>query len=139
MFEPVLAALLTATTATGICLGVPADVPTLARTLLGRAEAGADPAAAGRALDDYVEAQVHGELSLARDVEAVVVDPSFRGTETGATFAAAAGRYGFDLRWHAGFELPVERIDRGPSAVTLQHLKQLWHVLVRFGEPSRGA
>jgi hypothetical protein len=33
----------------------------------------------GRALDDYVEAQVHANIDLATDVEAVVVDPSFRG------------------------------------------------------------
>jgi Protein of unknown function (DUF3626) len=32
-------------------------------------------------LDDYVEAQVHGPLLLARDVEALVLDPCFQGTD----------------------------------------------------------
>lgn len=183
VFEPVLAALLAATDGTGISLGVPGDVVTLVRSLLRRREdvAGA-PGAAGRALDDYIEAQIHGELSLARDVEAIVVDPSFHGTEAGATLDTIARRHGVALHWHAGFELPVDRVDpdfrgpaipllaarvhaefarpgepidaaligraaasvvtepsrwadRGPTEVTLQHLKQLWHVLVRFGAP----
>ncbi|MER7475664.1 DUF3626 domain-containing protein [Micromonospora sp. NPDC000018] len=182
-FEPVLAALLAATDGTGICLGVPGDVVALVRALLCRREDAVwAPGAAGRSLDDYIEAQIHGELSLARDVEAVVVDPSFRGTEAGAILDALARRHGIALHWHAGFALPVDRIDadfrgpaipplaarvhaefarpgeavdaaligraavsvvtepsrwadRGPAEVTLQHLKQLWHVLVRFGAP----
>jgi hypothetical protein len=32
-------------------------------------------------LDDYIEAQVHGPLLLAHDVEALVLDPCFRGTD----------------------------------------------------------
>ncbi|MEL7337212.1 MAG: DUF3626 domain-containing protein, partial [Planctomycetota bacterium] len=32
-------------------------------------------------LDLYVEAHVHGPLRMANDVEAIVLDPSFRGTE----------------------------------------------------------
>jgi hypothetical protein len=31
-------------------------------------------------LDDYIEAQVHGPVRLDADVEALVLDPSFRGT-----------------------------------------------------------
>ncbi|MET8066789.1 DUF3626 domain-containing protein [Micromonospora sp. NPDC005313] len=31
---------------------------------------------------------------------------------------------------------PQRWADRGPAEVTLQHLKQLWHVLVRFGAPA---
>ncbi|PZF98155.1 DUF3626 domain-containing protein [Micromonospora deserti] len=183
MFEPVLAALLAATAGSGTSLGVPGDVVTLVRALLRRREEAAGaPGAAGRALDDYIEAQIHGELDLARDVEAIVVDPSFRGTEAGAALAGIARRHDLPLLWHAGFALPVDRIDpefrgpaipplaarvhaefarpgdpvdaaligraavsvvteparwadRGPAEVTLQHLKQLWHVLVRFGTP----
>ncbi len=33
-------------------------------------------------LDHYIEAHVHGPLRLARDVEALVLDPSYQGTET---------------------------------------------------------
>ncbi|WP_431729642.1 DUF3626 domain-containing protein [Verrucosispora sp. TAA-831] len=182
--EPVLAALLTATADTGVTPVRPGtDVLTLVEGVLRRRE-DADTASrtAGRALDDYVEAQVHGPVTLSRDVCELVVDPSFRGTATGVTLASAADRYGFPLRWHAGFALPVDRVDagfrgpaipplaarvhaefagpgepvtaaligraaasvvtdpdrwadRGSSADTLQHLKQLWHVLVRFGHP----
>ena len=32
-------------------------------------------------LDDYIEAQVHGPVRLDRDVEALVLDPSFRDTD----------------------------------------------------------
>ncbi|MFE9207046.1 DUF3626 domain-containing protein [Micromonospora sp. NPDC007230] len=182
IFEPVLAALLSATAGTGVCLGVAGmDTSTLLGALLRRRARRSG--VAGRALDDYIEAQIHGELGLARDVEALVVDPSFRGTEVGRILAGIAGRHGFPMRWHAGFELPVDGIDaefrgpaipplaarvhaefarpgepvdaaligraaasvvrepdrwadRGPIEVTLQHLKQLWHVLVRFGTPT---
>ncbi|MGC4839392.1 DUF3626 domain-containing protein [Micromonospora vinacea] len=53
----------------------------------------------GRSLDDYVEAQIHGTLDLARDVEELVVDPSFAGAPTGATVELIARRHGFPLRW----------------------------------------
>ncbi|MFF4879859.1 DUF3626 domain-containing protein [Micromonospora sp. NPDC000668] len=183
VLEPVLAALLASTVATGECLGrAGMDVGTLVRTLLGGPIVPTTPPSAGRALDDYVEAQIHGTLDLARDVEALVVDPSFAGTPVGATLELIARRYGFPLRWHPGFALPVDRVDpafrgpdipvlaarlhrefarpgepveaaligraaasvvaepdrwadRGPAAVTLQHLKQLWHVVVRYGAP----
>ncbi|MGN9810082.1 DUF3626 domain-containing protein [Micromonospora sp. BQ11] len=194
VFEAVLAALLTTTAGTGTALGVPTDLVSLVRAVLRRHEDAAEVAAraaaerpaevrpAGRALDDYVEAQVHGEVNLARDVEALVVDPSFEGTDVGAVLERIARHHGVALRRHAGFELPVDGIDpqfrgpdippfaarvhaefarpgdpvdaalvgraaaslvthperwadRGPVAVTLQHLKQLWHVLVRYGTP----
>ncbi|MFF0253364.1 DUF3626 domain-containing protein [Micromonospora zamorensis] len=179
-FEAVLAGLLAGVAATGECLGrAGTGVAALARTLL---DPPTTPGAVGRALDDYVEAQVHGTLDLAYDVEELVVDPSFAGTPIGATLESIAERYGFPLRWHPGFMLAVDQVDaefrgpaipvlaarvhrefaragdpvdaaligraaasavaephrwadRGPIADTLQHLKQLWHVLVRYGTP----
>jgi hypothetical protein len=141
----------------------------------------------GRVLDEYVEAQVHGDVLFERDVESVVVDPSFDGTETGERLATLAESCGFALHRHLGFLMDVAHVPsdfRGPrmpalarriasafgsmpdtfdaaaigraaaelhhqpwrwadwdgEAETLQHLKQLWHVLVRFGDPacSRG-
>lgn len=121
----------------------------------------------GRALDEYIEAQVHGPIDLALDVEALVIDPAFDDTETGAHLEAIAARYGIALRRHAGFVLHPSDVPsdfRGPhmrplaeriagdsdfDAATLgraartighdpetwQHIKQLWHVLVRFGRP----
>jgi hypothetical protein len=186
VFEPVLAALLVATADTGVSLGVAGmDTTTLVQALMRRREHAADSptsAEAGRALDDYIEAQIHGDVDLNHDVEAMVIDPSFRDTPTGEILERIARRHGFALHWHAGFELPVDQVDphfRGPAIpvlaerihrqfaqagrpidaaligkaaacvvsdptrwedwgtveVTLQHLKQLWHVLVRFGRP----
>ncbi|MFF5181379.1 DUF3626 domain-containing protein [Micromonospora sp. NPDC000316] len=180
-FEAVLAGLVTGTAATGECLGrTDTDVAALVRTLLDGPRAAP---AVGRALDDYVEAQIHGVLDLAQDVEELVADPSFAGTETGAALESIAKRYGFPLRWHPGFVLAVDGVDpdfrgpaipvlaerlhrefarpgdsvdaaligrgavsvvteparwadRGSAAETLQHLKQLWHVLVRYGTPA---
>jgi hypothetical protein len=136
----------------------------------------------GRVLDHYIEAQVHGGVDLAADAEAIVLDPSFRGTAAAALLADAARRFGVPLEWHPGFELPAHRVPagfRGPAippfaahvareygrgglldaevlgraaasvvtepqrwarwgtpAETLQYVKQLWHVLVRFGRPA---
>ncbi|MGC4939468.1 DUF3626 domain-containing protein [Kribbella sp. DT2] len=112
-------------------------------------------------LDDYIEAQVHGPVRLARDVEALVLDPSFRGTPV----EHAAGRLPCPLEWHGGFKLSVEELRRhphfrGPQYVVLathlaedgwltphvldrafgqydpQHLKRVWHYLARFGTDS---
>jgi hypothetical protein len=111
-------------------------------------------------LDDYVEAQVHGPLRLPEDVEALVLDPSHRGT----TVEETAARLGCPVRWHGGFRLdPAElarHVDyRGPEPVALglaiaaggaldparlgaaaregghdpQVLKKVWHLLARFG------
>ncbi|MEU8179720.1 DUF3626 domain-containing protein [Micromonospora sp. NPDC049044] len=181
-FEAVLAGLLAQAAATGDCLGrAGTDVATLVRAL---GHPPTTPGPVGRALDDYVEAQVHGSLDLAHDVEELVLDPSFAGTPTGATLVSIAERHGFPVRWHPGFVLAVDQVDaefrgpaipvlaarvhrefaqagdpvdaalvgraaasvviepqrwadRGPIADTLQHLKQLWHVLVRHGTPHR--
>jgi hypothetical protein len=133
-----------------------------------------------RALDSFVEAQVHGPVELGRDAEWLVADPAFRGSPTERCFDRICSRYGIRLAWHAGFVLPVSEVpddfrgpampplarriapdgvldvaaigraaaslrrepeawrDRGSLADTLQHLKQLWHVLVRYGGPREG-
>ncbi|WP_181445467.1 DUF3626 domain-containing protein [Flexivirga caeni] len=111
-------------------------------------------------LDDYVEAHVHGHLSLGEDVEAVVLDPSFRGTRV----EEAAMELPCPVEWHDGFRVPVEVIRshpefRGPEIVALavelaedgwldarivgdlarrethppQAVKQVWHHVARFG------
>lgn len=78
----------------------------------------------GRALDDYIEAQIHGDLRMADDVDALVADPSFQNTATGEVLEATAKKYGFPLEWHEGFELPIEEVPsdfRGPE---MPHLAQ---------------
>lgn len=120
-FGAIWAALLDEVTRTGKALGLAAAGPAQWVAALS-----VPRAAAGRALDDYVEAQVHGGISLAADVEAVVADPSFRGTPTGDVLAGLAS----DLRWHPGFalapaEFPAEL--RGPTAPLLAaHLAALY-------------
>ena len=76
----------------------------------------------GRTLDHYVEARVHGGIELAADVEAIVVDPSFRDTEISADLELSARRYGFKLEWHVGSALHVADVPadfRGPTMPAL--------------------
>ncbi|MEU6229909.1 DUF3626 domain-containing protein [Streptomyces sp. NPDC047042] len=114
------------------------------------------------ALNDYVEAQVHGPVALARDVEALVLDASYRGTPV----EEAARELPVPLEWHPGYRLSVRELRRhadyrGPGSVELgariaedghldprvigdaartgrhelQDLKLVWHCLARFGAP----
>lgn len=75
-----------------------------------------------RDLDGYVEAQIHGGVSLASDVEAVVLDPSFEGTSVEADLAAAAERDGFSLSWHGGSEIHVAEVPDDFRGVTVPQL-----------------
>ncbi|WP_409484993.1 DUF3626 domain-containing protein [Arsenicicoccus dermatophilus] len=117
-------------------------------------------------LDGYVEAQVHGRLSLRDDVEALVLDPCYRGTDV----ADRAARLGLPLEWHEGRVLDLPTLDakvdyRGPEPVRIGHeiaqdgvvdarligdavrtgrydvqpLKQLWHLTAQWGRPALGA
>ncbi|GHI03648.1 hypothetical protein Scel_19690 [Streptomyces cellostaticus] len=114
------------------------------------------------ALNDYIESHVHGGVLLARDVEALVLDASYRDTPV----EAAARRLPFPLAWHPGYRLTVAELRRhadyrgpeyadlgariaerglltprviGDAARTgrydLQDLKMVWHTLARFGAP----
>lgn len=57
-------------------------------------------------LDHYVEAQIHGGLVLARDVAAIVLDPSLAGSPA----AVAATRCGVPVRWHGGYRLTAAKL-----------------------------
>ncbi|WTV80994.1 DUF3626 domain-containing protein [Streptomyces sp. NBC_00028] len=114
------------------------------------------------ALDGHIEAQIHGTLRLDRDVEALVLDPSYRGTAVDAD----ARRLPCPVEWHPGYHLTVEHLRRHPDYrgqkyVDLgaelaangsidprmigeaascgrydpQDLKKVWHCLARFGAP----
>lgn len=74
-----------------------------------------------RDLDGYVEAQVHGGVSLRQDVAAIVVDPSFAGTQVERDLSAAAEQFGFELGWHAGSELDAKEVPpvRAPTMPAL--------------------
>jgi hypothetical protein len=117
-------------------------------------------------LDDYVEAQVHGALDLGQDVEALVLDPCYRGTPV----ETAAQALGCPVEWHGGFALTTTELRRhpgyrGPEFVALgaslardgrldprvigdasrtgrhdeQALKRVWHYVARFGNPEMHA
>jgi hypothetical protein len=74
--------------------------------LLARADA--DPR---DALLDYVEAHLHGPLRLAHDVEAVVLDPCYAGSEV----ETLARRLPVAVEWHRGFRLPVAELRANPG------------------------
>ncbi|GGZ38009.1 hypothetical protein GCM10010387_35060 [Streptomyces inusitatus] len=115
------------------------------------------------ALDGHIEAQIHGPVALDADVEALVLDPSYRGTAV----EAAAHRLPCPVEWHPGFRLGVDELRRRPGyrgqryvdlgaeiavggsltpevvgdaarsgRYALQDLKKVWHCLARFGHPS---
>ncbi|MET8897357.1 DUF3626 domain-containing protein [Streptomyces albogriseolus] len=114
------------------------------------------------ALDGHIEAHIHGPVRFDRDVEALVLDPSYRGTDV----EEAARRLPCPIEWHPGFRLTVEHLRqhhdyRGQTYVDLgakiavdgcldpwtigraartrhydsQALKKVWHCLARFGAP----
>jgi hypothetical protein len=100
------------------------DVSLLVERLLGTQapRRGLFERARGHALDDYVEAQIHGVVSLAADAEALVIDPSFRNTRTEEILLATAERYGLETEWHPGFvltagEVPEDAPARGAAAL----------------------
>jgi Protein of unknown function (DUF3626) len=64
-----------------------------------------DQGVPSRNLDHFVEAQVHGDILLARDIQELVADPSFRGSETGQHLVEMSLKYNFPLRWHYGFRM----------------------------------
>jgi Protein of unknown function (DUF3626) len=110
--EPVLAALLESIDNHGTALGrkdvrVGASIDDL---LASSSHPSFWDATPGRALDDYIEAQIHSSVELATDIGAVVIDPSFRGTAVGELLEAMAGKYRLEIEWHPGFELSVEGV-----------------------------
>ncbi|WP_244544151.1 MULTISPECIES: DUF3626 domain-containing protein [unclassified Beijerinckia] len=110
-------------------------------------------------LDNYIEAHVHGPLRISEDVEAIVLDPSFRNT----VIEESAASLGCRVEWHDGFRLPLDRIAdceayRGPVAANAigriaeqkvvtpailwrardhlldyQTAKWVWHCIARYG------
>lgn len=76
----------------------------------------------GRTLDDYVEAQVHGPISLSQDVERLVIDPSFQGTRVGETLTLLCQENDIHLDWHGGFRVRGNTLPdefRGPIVARL--------------------
>jgi hypothetical protein len=119
----VVAGLLEAVASGELQLGAPElaphDVAGLLLSASGPAPAGARQ---GRAMDEYLEAQVHGGVDLAADVAELVADPSFDGTAVAHDLEALAARGGFALRRHPGFVLPVDEVPAGPRGPAIPAL-----------------
>lgn len=78
--------------------------------------------APNRNLNHYIEAQVHGNISLREDVEFLVADSCYKNTPLEQTFLALCSRYNIQLYWYSGFKLAVNRVPedfRGPAMPTL--------------------
>ncbi|MEA9355347.1 DUF3626 domain-containing protein [Bacteriovorax sp. PP10] len=75
-----------------------------------------------RNLNHYIEAQIHGNISLADDVEELVADPAFKGTETGNFLEAICKDYKIKILWHQGYALDLNEVPldfRGPTMPSL--------------------
>ena len=110
-------------------------------------------------LDNYIEAHVHGPIVIERDVEALVLDPSFKNSK----IEEAALSLRCKIEWHNGFRLSVHQSSacqtyRGPQVadaileiaedgfitpatlaqarktrLDYQTAKWVWHCVARFG------
>jgi len=111
-------------------------------------------------LDSYIEAQIHGFVSLAADVQYLALDPVYRSTE----IEEHAQALSVPIRWHEGYELSIEQMSYHPNyrgtryiniakelavdgkldalilgaavnsgAYAVQDIKKLWQYLARFG------
>ncbi|KEI71354.1 DUF3626 domain-containing protein [Endozoicomonas elysicola] len=111
-------------------------------------------------LDDYIEAHIHGVVSIKTDVECLVLDPIYRFS----VVEEHAHQLGITINWHDGYELQVNVMSRYPSyrgkqfiqlarslavngtvnarllgtAITEQgydeqEIKKIWHYLARYG------
>jgi hypothetical protein len=120
VFEPVLAALID-----GLVRGNGAfgdDRLTLAGLVARlqtdtQARKGKVGRALGRALDSFVEAQIHGPIDLRNDVRGLVADSAFRGWTMGHALRRLSARFGWRLAWHPG----LARRDADPVPAPLAH------------------
>ena len=58
-----------------------------------------------RNLDFYIESQIHGDISLYRDITTLVADYSFRETEVELNFQKLCSKFSIDFYWHSGFQM----------------------------------
>lgn len=115
-------------------------------------------------LDSYIEAHVHGVVTLGADVDYLALDPIFKGT----VIETQAQTLPVDIRWHSGYDLSIDEIEKHTDYRGLQFVefareisennrinpfllglavnskgydaqdaKKVWHYLARFGYNSR--
>jgi hypothetical protein len=113
VFEPVLAALVDVLVRGNGAFGIDRlSLAGLVARLLTHTEGGESKFGLplGRALDSFVEAQIHGPIDLRTDVRGLVADPAFRGGAIGDALCTLSARFGWPLTWHPGFVLPARDV-----------------------------
>ncbi len=111
-------------------------------------------------LDNYIEAHIHGPVNLNRDIDCLVLDPSYRGSP----IEEQARALPVNIQWHAGFQIDVSTIEQNPeyrgascvklanrlavggiltpkilgdalhdSSMDANEIKKLWHYVAKFG------
>lgn len=71
-----------------------------------------------RNLNHYIEAQVHGDITLLDDADILVADPSFQKKRVGHLLQNISDKYRIQLQWHQGFAMQVAEVPkdfRGPT------------------------
>ena len=113
-FDGVLAALLSESFERHYALGITGLKPTL---LIDHLVADLTDSLEGRFkrqpscnLDHYIEAQIHGEVSLDDDIDMLVADPSFKQTQVGESLQALCDEYDIQLAWHGGYQLALDDV-----------------------------
>lgn len=126
VFEPVIAALMTECFERGFALGSSAISPRQLTnhllTELSKPFTDLSQKLPGRNLNHYIEAQVHGDVSLSGDGEVLVGDPCFKGTPIEECFERICENYKIELFWHGGFRISVRDVPddfRGPAMPSL--------------------
>lgn len=92
-------------------------------------------------LDHMIEAQIHGNVRLDRDVEALVADGSFATGQVGDILREIGATFGFSVQFNKGFQIPVESVPlgfRGPRMPALAARIARTHVDARaIGEAAQ--
>jgi hypothetical protein len=86
---------------------------------------------AGRALDEYVEAQIHGEISLKEDVNELVADACFRDTEVEKELEVLCKKFDISLSWQAGFSITPQLI---PTDFRGENMQKLAREITESGD-----
>jgi hypothetical protein len=58
-------------------------------------------------LDFYIEAQIHGDILLDKDIDSLVVDLSYWGTDIATQLETLCEKYDIGLIWNSGLELEI--------------------------------
>ncbi|UCX05831.1 DUF3626 domain-containing protein [Shewanella glacialimarina] len=127
-FDGVLAALLSESFERHYALGIqglkPAKLIDYLTTDLAHAIQGRFTRTPSCNLDHYIEAQIHGDVSLDNDIEILVADPSFKDSHVGDLLQTLCDGHDIQLLWHGGYQLSVEEVPSDFRGVNMPMLAQ---------------